>query len=310
MRFVIVADAESEASQERTIAAVSGVLEEFGEVGTLYYNPYFINELAAGDVVFNLAGGMRKGFLQGSVSAMIESAGFDLIGSPAYTHYVCLDKLTTKGVLGGYGLSTPDGVVYDGNAFVGEFPEPPLIVKPIMEGYGFGIEKDSLCNTVDEAKKIAVERYAEFGESILVEKYLRGKEMTVGVLGHGEDIEVLPPLEIDFSDLPDGIERFYSHTVKYDYAEKTVYRCPMPLEPEELREIEEMAVKCFRAVRASDYLRIDMRFHEGRPCIIEVNSMPGLDPATGDIPKMPPALSKDYEWLVKRIFKRVLPPGR
>ena len=306
MRFVILADANPDEFEKETIEALKDSLEITDETRILNFTPLFLNEVQKGDVVFNLAVGKRHDFAQGFIAAALESYGVEFVGSPAYTHYVCLDKFTTKSLLSAYGISTPGGAIYDGKKWRGKIPEPPLIVKPSSEGSGIGIDEKSLCVDLENAKKVAKEKYQEFKEPILVEKYIEGKEITVGVLGFGGKIEVLPPLEIDFSNLPQGIERYYSKRVKEEYAQQTIYRCPAELDEETLKLVKKTAIEVFKVVRARDFIRMDMRVSNGIPHVIEVNSRPGLHPIMSDIPKMVKAISKDYKWLIKTITRRAV----
>lgn len=306
MRFIVVRDLFPEAARARTVEAVADVLKEVGETEILSFDTSLIEKLRKDDIVFNLAIGKRHDFLQGTISAIMEGLGNEFVGSPAYTHYVCLDKFTTKSLLGSYGIPTPVGALFDGKCFVGDIPVPPLIVKPVAEGSGIGVDSDSLCNTVEMAKKTAIEKFEKFREPIMIEKYLSGVELTVGVIGFGSKLKVLPPLEIDFSNLPYGVERFYSRMVKEEYASQTIYRCPALLDAKVQREVLDIAKKTFEITRARDYLRIDMRLDKGQPYVIEVNSMPGLDPQNSDIPKMIKAISKDYEWLIRYVIKRAV----
>ncbi len=306
MRFIVVKDLSPEAARARTVRAVADVLKKVGKTEILSFDASLIKRLTKDDVIFNLAIGKRHDFLQGTISAIMEGLGNEFVGSPAYTHYVCLDKFTTKSLLNSYGIPTPAGTLFDGSYFVGDIPAPPLIVKPVAEGSGIGVESDSLCDSIEMAKKVAKKKFEEFKEPIIIEKYLDGAELTVGVIGFGSELKVLPSLEIDFSNLPKGVERFYSKRVKEEYASQTIYRCPALLSEKVQREVLDIAKKTFEVTKARDYLRIDMRLDKDQPYVIEVNSMPGLDPQNSDIPKMIKAMSKDYEWLIKYVIKRAI----
>jgi D-alanine-D-alanine ligase len=307
VNFVILTDTEMDVFEKETVEAVKKVLNSQGKVRVLRFNPLFLNDIHEGDVVFNLAVGERHDFAQGFISAALEAAKVEFIGSPAYTHYICLNKFATKALLRAYGVCTPSGAVYDGKEWWGEIPEPPLMVKPSAEGSGIGVDEKSLCLDAESAKKIANEKYDNFKEPILIEKYIEGKEVTVGVIGTGDKVEVLPPLEVDFSNLPHGVETYYSKRVKEEYADQTIYRCPANLNAKTLRLVKKTALQVFKAVRARDFIRIDMRISSDHiPYVIEVNSRPGLHPILSDIPKMVKPLSKDYEWLIKEIIERAI----
>lgn len=307
MRFVIIKDISPNEIQERTAVSISKELEKIGKVEILNFGVDIFDLLKKSDAVFNLAIGKRHDFLQGSVASTLESLQIPFIGSPAYTHYVCLDKFTAKAVLGASGILTPEGCLFDGKEFSSELPAPPLMVKPSAEGSGIGIDSKSLCFGRAEALETAGKLHERFGEPVLIERYIDGPELTVGIVGGPENPFVLPAVEIDFSNLPPRVERYYSSEVKEKHADSTVYRCPpVSVGKPSLEAIGRIAVKAFRAVRARDYIRIDMRIEKGVPYVIEINSMPGLDPVTSDIPKMLGPLSKGYGWLISRIAERVL----
>ncbi len=304
MRFVIIKDGGRSPNdvEMRGVKAVINVLNELGEVRVFDFNLSLIEKLKKDDVIFNFAEGKRQDFLQAKITAIAEAFGMRFIGSPAYTHYLCLDKVATKALLKAYGILTPSGAVFDGKEFVGDIPAPPIMVKPVAEGWGIGIESDSLCEDVETAKIVARKRFEKFKESILLEKYIQGTELTVGLVGNSENLEVLPPLEIDFSNLPQGVERYYSQKVKEDYGAQTIYKCPAPLDYELLKKVKEVARKTFNFVKAKDFLRVDMRISGNQIYVIEVNSMPGLVPEYSDLSKMATAMSKDYRWLIEKII--------
>lgn len=306
MRFVIVKDSQPEKAKLRTIKAVAKILRSIDKVEILDFKPSLIESLKKEDVVFSLAAGKRHDFIQGNIAAMLEGLNVKFVGSPAYTHYICLDKFTTKSLLKAYGIPTPKCALFDGKEFKGSVPQPPLIVKPIAEGSGIGIDSESLCESVKLAEKVAKKKFERFNEPILIEKYVEGQELTIGLVGFGDNLKILPPLEIDFSNLPQGIEKYYSQRVKEEYTKQTIYRCPASLRDETIQKVQNMAKEVFKIVKARDYLRIDMRLFKDEPYVIEVNSMPGLNPETSDIPKMIETMSKGYDWLIKSIVGRAL----
>jgi D-alanine-D-alanine ligase len=257
------------------------------------------------DIIFNLAIGKRNDFLQGDIAAFCQMSGNEYVGSPPYTHYLCLDKFATKQILKAYGIKTPQGILYDGKTFRGKL-SIPAIIKPVAEGSGIGIDDKSLCYDVDELKERVVDKFKKLNEPILIERFLDGPEITVGVIGSENNLMVLPELEIDFSNLPEGIERYYSQRVKENFGSQTIYRCPSDFNEKVRDRIRKVAIKSFEAVKARDYVRMDMRIVNEIPYVIEINSMPGLDPLTSDLPKMVKPLNKDYEWLIKAIIKRVI----
>ncbi len=308
MRFVIIKDKGRplEDIETRSVKAVADILGDLGEVCVLDLDLFLIEKLKKDDIIFNFAEGERHDFMQAKVAAIAETFEMEFIGSPAYTHYICLDKVVTKALLKTYGVLTPEGAIFDGKEFVGDIPTPPIMVKPIAEGWGIGIDSSSFCKEVETAKEVARKKFEELNEAIILEKYIEGTELTVGLIGGSDGLKVLPPLEIDFSNLPQGVERYYSQRVKEEYDTQTVYKCPAPLSDEELQKAEDVARKTFEIVKGRDFLRVDMRLAGEQLYVIEVNSMPGLDPEYSDLPKMSKAISKNYRWLIEEIIQRAL----
>lgn len=305
MRFLIVKDLIAAPQRQRATDRIFDILNIFSKVYIVSFEE-LINFARKGDIIFNLAIGQRHDFLQGNIAAFAEMFGYEHVGSPPYTHYLCLDKFVTKSMLKSYDIKTSDGILFDGKNFIGEFPVPPFMVKPVAEGSGIGVDQGSFCLSVKEAQQKAKEKFALYKESILVENFLDGPEVTVGIIGYAKDKFVLPELEIDFSNLPDGIERYYSQRVKENFDENMSYRCPSSFNEKIKESIKETALKVFEIFKARDYLRIDMRIVNDIPYVIEANSMPGLDPQTSDLPKMIKPINKDYGWLVKAIVKRAI----
>ncbi len=307
MNFTVLVDEKMDEFAEQTVQAVKNAISGFAKVRCVPFSFSNLEKLGRNDVAFNLAIGKRHDFTQGLIAAILEHKGVPFVGPSAYTHYVCLDKFTAKSVLNASSIPTPPGAVYDGKEVLGNIPSPPLMVKPIAEGSGIGVDESSLCIDKNEALKVAREKYEFFKENIIIEKYLDGVEITVGVVGNDGNAEVLPPLEIDFSHLPQGVEKYYSKKVKEEYAKQTIYSCPPAhLNSDTIESVKNIALKAFKVLKARDFIRMDMRVVNGIPYVIEVNSRPGLHPVMSDIPKMVKALSKNYTWLIKSICKRAL----
>jgi D-alanine-D-alanine ligase len=305
MKFLIVKDSIAEPQRARTVDAIFDALHTFAKVDVVIADK-LAEAMHKDEIIFNLAIGQRHDFMQGKIAAISEMYGYEYVGSSSYTHYLCLDKFVAKNVLKSYGVRIPSGVLFDGKNFTGKVSALPVIIKPVAEGSGIGIDHESLCENAEEIEKIAINKFQKLKEPILVERFLDGPEVTVGVIGYGESTLVLPELEIDFSHLPDGIERYYSQRVKEDFCENVIYRCPSAFDKKVKARIHQTALKVFETLKARDYLRMDMRIVDGIPYVIEVNSMPGLDPQTSDLPKMIEPMNKDYEWLIKAIVKRAI----
>jgi len=207
MKVAVVYDLENlDESRVKMIDSVCEALSKHHDVEKLPFGNDFIERVKTFDAVFNLS----TAHLQMHVPAILDVLRIPYTGSSALAHALCTDKITTKIVLQHYGIPTPNFSVVP----VGEDPQTldfrPPIVKPSRQGSAKGIDADSVVESVEALKRAVKRVHEEFKEPALVEEFIEGKELSVGIVAE----EVLPILEIDFSALPDGLERFYSYRVK------------------------------------------------------------------------------------------------
>jgi D-alanine-D-alanine ligase len=175
----------------------------------------------------------------------------------------------------------------------------PLIVKASEEGEGIGIDERSVVRTPEELA-LAVERVISgFAQPALVEEFLPGREFTVGVLD-GPSPRLLPILEIVL-----GPGRTYSFEAKS--ADTVAGICPAELPEEDAEVMGGLAIRAGRELGCRDYWRVDFRMDStGRPCIMEVNTLPGLQPGYSDMTKMADPAGIGYRGLVRAIMESAL----
>lgn len=299
MKIAIVYDLENlDDERQKMIDSVREVLSKYHTVGEAIFDERFIEKAKQFEIVFNLS----TAHAQMHVPAILDILKIPYTGSSALSHAICIDKTITKILLQHYGLPTPKFMVVD----VGENPEEidfyPAIVKPSREGSARGIRENSVVKDLKSLTE-AVERiHKEYRQAALVEEFIEGKELSVGILAG----EVLPILEIDFSTLPVGIERFYSYRVKHHYGDQIRYVCPANIDKNLYHQIEQDAKKIFKILHLKNYARMDLRVKEGRHYFLEVNSLPMLTPGYSDIVKMAEAAGLSYEDLILKILEDVL----
>jgi D-alanine-D-alanine ligase len=136
---------------------------------------------------------------------------------------------------------------------------------------------------VDQVTKVL----EEYEQPALVEEFLPGREFTVAMLGNGEDLKVLPIVEIKFDSLPNGVNPIYSYEAKWIWDQSSdpleIFECPANLSPNLKTAIEETCRNTYSALRCRDWSRIDVRLDKnGRPNIIEINPLPGILPKIED----------------------------
>ncbi|ABR29958.1 D-alanine--D-alanine ligase [Thermosipho melanesiensis] len=301
MKIAVVCDKNINNEEKKMINAIKDAISKKYKCEIVRFDEDFLRKINKYDFVFNLSNKGGKEVKQVHVPSVLDFLGIPYTSSNTFTHAICLDKITTKIIMKQYNIPTPDFYVVD----VGEIPnyiDGKYIVKPPREGSAKGITKDSIVDNLEDLKKQVKKIHDEFSQPALVEKFIDGREFSVGVIGNKKP-EVLPILEIDFSSLPKELERFYSYRVKHYYGEQTRYICPANLDVDLEKKIKYYAQKLFRVLNLRDYARMDLRIKGGEIYFLEVNSMPQLVPVYSDITKMAKAAGCDYDKLVLKILE-------
>lgn len=239
------------------------------------------------DVVFNLCesvyGDAQK---EMNIPALLDLMRIPYTGSPPLTLGLCQDKGKVKDILTSQGILTPRYKVFDrevgslkGNVF-------PIIVKPLHEDGSLGISKESVVYN-DEALNRQIHYVIEtYKQPALVEEYIEGRELNVGLMDTNGKVEVLPISEIDYSEFPEGIPRICGYEAKWvqesiEY-QKSKPICPAPLEWVIRKRVEYLAIKIFKLFGCRDYARVDMRIdRDGKIYVLEVNPNPDISPPSG-----------------------------
>src|SRR5690606_8190378 len=167
-----------------------------------------------------------------------------------------------------------------------------LIMKPPHEGSTMGVTKVTSVDQMKEAYALA----AEFDEVVLAERFVQGRELTVAVLGRGDQARALPIVEIK---APDGN---YDYQNKY-FSDETQYLCPAELDPALTARIQDICERAYRAVGCEGWGRVDLMLSaDDEPYVLEVNTSPGM---TGHslVPMAAKASGMSYEALCLEILK-------
>jgi D-alanine-D-alanine ligase len=300
----VVHDKFLDKNKSLMVDGVYNAISKKYEVKKIPFDEKFFENIKDIDFVFNLATSGGKEGRQIHVPAILDLLNIPYTGSTAFVHTICLDKFVTKVILSFYGISTPKFILIKENE---DIPSNfslnfPVIVKPVREGGALGLTKDSVVYDFERVKKCVNRIHKEFNEPALVEEFIEGKEVTCGIIGNKDEIEVLPLLEIDFYSLPDDVEKFYSYRVKNEI-ENIKYYCPARLEKDVEEKVKEGAIKSFKALGLRDYTRMDIRIKNGEYFILEVNSLPLLVPNYSDILKMAEKVGYSYDDFVLKILE-------
>ncbi|HOY26624.1 MAG: ATP-grasp domain-containing protein [Thermotogota bacterium] len=301
MKIAVVHDEKPGEVGMKMLKSIAGVLEKHHEVFSVPLTPNFVEKIeSAGiDFAFNIATGGEGHRRQFYVPAILDFRNIPYTGSGVSANCLCIDKSLTKVVMTDSGIPTPKYVCLKQSHPVEEIDFYPAIVKPSCGGSAVGIWADSVVSDRIELERAVKRIHREYGEPALVEEFIDGREFSIGIVGR----TVLPILEIDFSFLPAGMERFYSYRVKQYLGEKTGYICPADI-PEDLKtKIESLSLELFDRLDLGDYARIDLRIDgQGEPYFLEVNSLPLLVPDYSDIVKMAVAAGWEYDDLILAIL--------
>jgi D-alanine-D-alanine ligase len=234
------------------------------------------------DLLFNLVESFSGDDSQDkNVAGYLELLGRRFTGAGSSGLHLAQDKTLAKKIFTFHGIHTPYfTTVYRGRLEHSHDIQFPLIVKPAREDGSIGIQFGAVCSSIKELMERIDYIHAEFDSPALIEEYIEGRELYVGVLGN-EKPQALPVVELDLSKLPKGTPRIAGTEVKWE-EESAAYKATKPFFPEDLDEalvtkIQETAVQAFTALQLRDYGRIDFRLATDNTLhVLEVNPNPYL----------------------------------
>jgi len=304
------ADMEAEYDNLDTVLAIQKALEKGGAETTLAEADDTLPQRLLADrpdIVFNIAEGFRGRGREAQIPALLNMLGIPFTGSDETALGIALDKALCKRLLSTFGVRTPRFAVIANEADIAAAAESlrfPVIVKPNAEGSSKGVSDVCIASDGAELRRVAAEDLRLYGEPMLAEEYMDGREFTVGILGNGAETRVFPPMEIRFRSNTQGPYRVYSFGVKKDYKKYVEYRCPAELTPEQAREMTDMARTAYDALGCCDFTRVDFRMNrEGTIHFIEMNPLPGLAPGYSDYPMLAEFCGMGYDELVLAVLR-------
>ncbi len=283
------------AEREISIQTGSGVMRALQELGydaqSLDYDTRFIDGIREidPDLVFNALHG--PGGEDGQIQGILDYLAIPYTGSGVEPCALAMDKHLTKKLCAAEGLPTAAWDLFDLSG--GTLPllpgslDLPLVIKPRFEGSSAGVTIVHTHEQWTQAMIDAAQKYAE----ILAEEFIPGREFTCGVLGE----EALPVVEI----IPNRDE-FYTYDAKYAAGGST-HIVPARIDGDLAARLQMLALSVHRLVGLRDYSRTDFIVSkEGRPYILEINTLPGLTP-TSILPDACGAVGISYQALVERL---------
>lgn len=294
----------AEFDHEDTVAAIEAALAKLGHrterIGRLHR---LVARLAGGarwDLVFNIAEGLFGIGREAQVPALLDAYEIAYTFSDPLVMSLTLDKGMTKRVIRDAGIPTADfAVVHTPDAARADFA-PPYFIKPVAEGTGKGIDARSIVRRREDLPAACAALVARFRQPVLVERFLPGREFTVGIVGTGDRAAVLGTIEVHL--LATAEAQIYSYGNKKEYETRVAYRLVKPAADPAVAEAEAISLAAWRTLGCRDAGRIDIRCDEsGRAQFLEVNPLAGLHPVHSDLPIICRHVGVAYGDLIARI---------
>lgn len=235
----------------------------------------------------------------GTVQKILESHNIPHVGSDSLSSRIAMRKNIAKDIFKHAGLNVlPSRVIKNEDDEETIIPlihkefGPPFVVKPIGRGSSVGI---SIVRTLPELRS-AVEKARKFDSTVMMERYIKGREATCGVLENfrGEKHYALPVIEII---PPKG--RFFDYDCKYDGSTKEI--CPGRFSKREITHIKDAAIRAHKALGCRHYSRTDMIVANDTVWVLETNTLPGFT-AESLVPKAAKALGLSFPNLLDHLI--------
>lgn len=309
-------DLFAECDSDETISAIQKVLEERYEVFPIEAddNAYERLKDIRPHLVFNIAERLFGPNRESQIPTLCEFLDIPYTGSDPLTLGICLDKSRAKEILSYHGVPNPAFWTVESASNIPQEIELPAIVKPLYEGSSKGIRNNSVVHDKIELATRIQEVTSLYKQPVIVERFLNGREFTVGVLGNYPHLEILPIVEIDQTMLPAGAVPIYSYEAKWiwDTPEQPleIFKCPAPIPSNLKQRIEEIVTRTCLVLRIKDWCRIDVRLDERDvPNILEVNPLPGILPNPEEnscLPKAARTAGYSYSALIHRVVEAAM----
>ncbi|MFW6277336.1 MAG: D-alanine--D-alanine ligase family protein [Prolixibacteraceae bacterium] len=245
--------------------------------------------------VFNRSYGIQGENRYSHIPSIFEMLGIPYFGSGPFGHTLALDKIISKEIMRAHNIPTPDFRQFRSEKDLEQEMEFPVIIKPSMEAGSIGMK---IVNNREELKEYFEAQETVFSQYLLIEKFIRGREFVLGMMGNGDELECFPLIEIELDEGPDTVQtkdgKIYAPKEKHEAKD---------IPPETIKRIEDDAKKLFNLLRLRDYARADLRMdEEGNYYFLEINSMASLsDRASYTVTAK--AAGYNYDELIMKLFE-------
>ena len=224
----------------------------------------------------------------GQIQAILEELKIPYTGSKAKASQLGMDKVASRRLFQKAGLKVPGYHVIDNGARPKLKFSPPIVVKPSAQGSSVGV---SIIDKIEELDR-AIKEAFKFGEEVLLEEFIHGKELTVGIL----DDKPLPVIQV----VPK--RRYYDEVAKYT-AGMTEYLCPAPISAHEAGFAQDAGIRAHKALCCRSFSRVDMILSgDNKIIVLEVNTIPGMTQLSL-LPKAANAAGIDFPGLCEKMLE-------
>lgn len=295
-----------------TIESIDATLRELGHTTDRIGNiRNLTSRLSAGDhwdLVFNIAEGIRGFGREAQVPAILEAYDIPYTFSDPLVLSLTLHKGMTKHVIRDLGIPTADFSVVETIQDIHRVNLPfPLLAKPVAEGSGKGIDSFSKINDRRELARVCERLLEVYKQPVLVERFLPGREFTVGILGTGDEARSIGVIEVTLNDRAEA--DVYSYHNKEKYENLVEYALAAD---DTAVAAQRVALASWIGLGCRDAGRLDIRCDDkGTPNFIEVNPLAGINPDRSDLCIMAGLVGISYrdliEFIVNSAMSRVLP---
>ena len=312
MKITILADQYPGGACDPAVDQVAEALRQGGHSVSRLLVPDDYRAVTAGlsrrkpDLVFHLIndfGDVESGLI--ATAALLDAMKLPYTGGGPGELFIRGNKSLAKKILAYEKLRCPDFAVFsrDASLETGGNLRMPLIVKPLERDGSVGIKSNALVRSVPELMERVLAIHTKVKDSALVEEYIEGREFFIGVLGN-QDRVAFPPIEMDFSGLPDGAPHVLDYKAKWvkSSPEFKGTKAVVADLPEELKAgLQKVALDACRALLVRDYARVDVRLSTTQEIyVIEVNANCDLE-KTSEFAAGAQACGIDYPTLINRI---------
>jgi len=301
----------AEFDEPETIDAIAGALQYQGfEVCRIGKLKDLVKDLAADkrvDLVFNIAEGISGPLRESEIPLLLEAYSIPHTFSRAWQLARCMNKELCQSYLQSKGIAVPDFFCVHDIADLEKLElRLPVFAKPAREGSSKGIDANACVKNKQDLRAVVSNLLQTFSQPVMLEEYLPGAELTVGILGNGDRSRSIGAMEIEW--------RAHCEVPYYTLLHKQHWSdfVQMKMRTGSIAaECEKVALQAYRVLELCDAARIDLRLdNQGRPKVIDVNPLPGLHPRDSDLVMLARFAGIEYRELISEIVTGAIERNR